>query len=80
MLPAPVLEVGWLGFGRRDVVDGFQEPPGIETIHSGVANSTQRHRHAGAWFCLYRGLSLTEPLETAETLETIEADGHLHPW
>ena len=73
VLPAPVLEVGCLGFGRRDVVDGFQEPPGIETIHSGVANSTQRHLHAGAWFCLYRGLSL------AETLETIEADGPCIP-
>jgi hypothetical protein len=33
----------------------------------------QWHRHTGAWFCLYRGLSL------AEALETIEADGHLHP-
>ena len=33
----------------------------------------QWHRHTGAWFCLYRGLSLTE------ALKAIEADGHLHP-
>jgi hypothetical protein len=33
----------------------------------------QWHRHTGAWFCLYRGLSL------AEALKTIETDGLLHP-
>src|SRR6266581_3873952 len=33
----------------------------------------QWHRHTGAWFCLYRGLSLVE------ALKTIETDGHLHP-
>jgi len=33
----------------------------------------QGHRHTGAWFCLYRGLSL------AEALKTIEDDGHPHP-
>ena len=33
----------------------------------------QWHRHTGAWFCLYRGLSLTK------ALKTIETDGHLHP-
>jgi hypothetical protein len=33
----------------------------------------QWHRHTGAWFCLYRGLSL------AEALKAIETDGHLHP-
>jgi hypothetical protein len=33
----------------------------------------QWHRHTGAWFCLYRGLSLVE------ALKTIETDGLLHP-
>jgi hypothetical protein len=33
----------------------------------------QWHRHTGAWFCLYRGLSLTK------ALKTIETDGLLHP-
>jgi hypothetical protein len=33
----------------------------------------QWHRHTGAWFCLYRSLSL------AEALAAIETDGHLHP-
>jgi hypothetical protein len=33
----------------------------------------QWHRHTGAWFCRYRGLSL------AEALKTIETDGLLHP-
>jgi hypothetical protein len=33
----------------------------------------QWHRHTEAWFCLYRGLSLTK------ALETIETDGLLHP-
>jgi hypothetical protein len=33
----------------------------------------QWHRHTGAWFCLYRSLSLTE------ALKAIETDGHLHP-
>jgi len=33
----------------------------------------QWHRHTGEWFCLHRGLSLTE------ALDTILADGHLHP-
>ena len=33
----------------------------------------QWHRHTGAWFCLYRGLSLTKALNTVET------DGLLHP-
>ena len=33
----------------------------------------QWHRHTGAWFCLYRGLSL------AKALKTIETDGLLHP-
>lgn len=33
----------------------------------------QWHRHTGAWFCLYRGLSLNE------ALKTIETDGLLHP-
>jgi hypothetical protein len=33
----------------------------------------QWHRHTGAWFCLYRGLSLDE------ALKTIETDGLLHP-
>jgi hypothetical protein len=33
----------------------------------------QWHRHTGAWFCLYRRLSLTE------ALKAIETDGHLHP-
>ena len=35
--------------------------------------NVQWHRHTGAWFCLYRGLSL------AEALKAIEEDGHLHP-
>ena len=33
----------------------------------------QWHRHTGAWYCLYRGLSLTE------ALNVIKTDGHLHP-
>ena len=33
----------------------------------------QWHRHTGAWFCLYRRLSLTQ------ALKAIETDGHLHP-
>jgi hypothetical protein len=33
----------------------------------------QWHRHTGEWFCLHRGLSLTE------ALNTIIADGLLHP-
>ena len=33
----------------------------------------QWHRHTGAWFCLYRGLSLDE------ALKTIQDDGILHP-
>lgn len=33
----------------------------------------QWHRHTGAWFCLYPGLSL------AEALNAIETDGILHP-
>jgi hypothetical protein len=33
----------------------------------------QWHRHTGAWFCLYRRLSL------AEAIKAIETDGHLHP-
>jgi len=33
----------------------------------------QWHRHTGEWFCLHRGLSLTE------ALDTIIADGLLHP-
>jgi hypothetical protein len=33
----------------------------------------QWHRHTGAWFRLYHGLSL------ADALKTIEDDGHLHP-
>ena len=33
----------------------------------------QWHRHTGAGFCLYRGLSLTKALNTVET------DGLLHP-
>jgi hypothetical protein len=33
----------------------------------------QWHRHTDTWFCLYRGLSL------AQALNTIETDGLLHP-
>lgn len=33
----------------------------------------QWHRHTGQWFCLYRGLSL------AEALDTLVKDGLLHP-
>jgi hypothetical protein len=33
----------------------------------------QWHRHTGAWFCLYRGVSLDE------ALKTIQDDGILHP-
>jgi len=33
----------------------------------------QWHRHNGAWYRLYRGQTLVQPLQA------IEADGHLHP-
>ena len=33
----------------------------------------QWHRHTGAWYRLYRNLTL------AQALKTIEHDGHLHP-
>lgn len=33
----------------------------------------QWHRHTGVWYCLYRGLSLTE------ALNAIETDQVLHP-
>jgi len=33
----------------------------------------QWHRHTGAWYCLYRNLSL------ADALSAIETDGILHP-
>lgn len=33
----------------------------------------QWHRHTGAWFCLYHGLTL------AEALDAIKTDGILHP-
>lgn len=33
----------------------------------------QWHRHTGEWFCLYRGLTL------AEAIDTLKSDGLLHP-
>jgi hypothetical protein len=33
----------------------------------------QWHRHTGEWFCLYRGLTL------AEAIDTLKSDGLFHP-
>ena len=33
----------------------------------------QWHRHTGEWFCLHRGLTLTE------AIDTLKSDGLLHP-
>jgi hypothetical protein len=33
----------------------------------------QWHRHTGEWFCLYRGLTLVQ------AIETLKSDGILHP-
>jgi hypothetical protein len=54
---------------------GFPENLGEEFDAPFARNrfDIQWHRHTGEWFCLHRGLTL------AEAIDTLKSDGLLHP-